>query len=592
MIGFSALALFCVLIGPYVLGPYLMSVVTRGFLFAVPALTVGLLWGFTGVLTFSQAAFFGIGAYAAGLMFTHVGFSAGTAVLAVLLGIAAAALLAWFVGWLAFWHGATPIYVAVVTLVVPIVVVQIIYAGGSFTGSSSGLTGFEIIRLSGAQWFWLAGTLLIGLSVAAWIFGRSDFGRLLNAIRDNEDRCRYLGIQTSRIKTRLMVVMAAMAALAGFLYACSGRTAAPEHADFVFGTELVIYAALGGRATVLGPVFGTVGLETINAFVSSLLPFSWRLIVGAIFVVVIIALPRGLLPPIGSAIVRRLSAAVSVLAPQMLQASEKTAPAVVESSTGSEVQARYDAKSDVPALTLSRVQKSYGHLQVLEDISLDIRGGEFVGIVGPNGAGKTTLMRCISDGMERSGGLVALYGSDIGRRSPADIVNLGLGRSFQNTSLFGTLRVVDCLRLARYRHRRPSPSETDWEIDLPEAAMQVLRSTTLDGRLAEPVHSLPHGLKRALELAMVIALEPRVLLLDEPTAGLTKEDRNMIGDTLQQLQRDSGLAIVLIEHDFDFVKQVCSRLVVLHQGKIVLDGTVDEVVNAPIVQEIYSGVEE
>lgn len=127
------------------------------------------------------------------------------------------------------------------------------------------------------------------------------------------------------------------------------------------------------------------------------------------------------------------------------------------------------------------------------------------------------------------------------------------------------------------------------EIPLPQAALQVLESTELAHSLEVRVHNLSHGMKRALELAMVLSLEPNILLLDEPTAGLTKADRELVGKILVDLHARLGLAIVLIEHDFDFVKRVCSRLIVLHRGELILDGEVDAVVNAEIVREIYSG---
>jgi branched-chain amino acid transport system permease protein len=577
----TGLALLVVLIGPFVLDPYTQSVLVRAFLLAITALTVDLLWGTTGILTFAQGAFFGIGAYAAGLMFTHVGYTVGTMMLALLAAIAVSMLVAAFVGWLAFWQGATPLYVAVVTLVLPIVVVQLIYSGGTFTGSSSGLVGFDAPTLTMTGWFWFTGTLMVLLTACAWVFIRSDYGRKLNAVRDNETRSRYLGIPTSNVKIILMMFMAALASLAGFIYACVGTIVAPEHADFVFGTELVIYVALGGRGTVLGPVIGTIGLEWASAYVSSILPFVWTIIIGAIFVVVIVVLPEGLLPPIWRTLARRLPA-------RFVNTAKSTRATVFHPLV--EIGAKSSTTSlTQPALSLTGVTKRYGHLQVLDGIDIQIMPGELVGIVGPNGAGKTTLMRCISDGMERSSGTIKVNGKSIDHKSPEGITALGLGRSFQNTSLFGSLRVSECLRLARYRHNKPSKIDTADRVGLPLAAMEVLESTGLQTQLQEQVNNLPHGMKRALELIMVLSLEPNVLLLDEPTAGLTKADRLMIGRILTDLQNRLGLAIVLIEHDFDFVKQVCSRLVVLHRGELILDGPVQEVVNSDLVQEIYSG---
>jgi len=209
--------------------------------------------------------------------------------------------------------------------------------------------------------------------------------------------------------------------------------------------------------------------------------------------------------------------------------------------------------------------------------------------VGPNGAGKTTLMRCIADGLERSGGRIEVNGHDIGRSPPEFCVRLGVGRKFQTANVFNTLTVAECLRIARARLDRPSVFSRSGVIRLPPAAYRTLVATGLDQRLDSPAGILSHGLKQALELAMVLALEARVILLDEPTAGLTKEERAVIGGILKDLVKVDGLCVLLVEHDLDFVRQISSRVVVLHQGKILLDGSVDEVVESNLVKSIYSG---
>src|SRR5476649_1645712 len=139
---FSGIALLLIALGPYVLPTYMVNSLIRAFLYAAVALTVDILWGYTGILTFGQSAFFGIGAYAAGLIFTHFGFSPGTACVALGIALAGAALVALLIGWLSFYQGATPLYASVISLVLPIVMTQLLFSGGTFTGSSSGLTGY------------------------------------------------------------------------------------------------------------------------------------------------------------------------------------------------------------------------------------------------------------------------------------------------------------------------------------------------------------------------------------------------------------------------------------------------------------------
>jgi ABC-type uncharacterized transport system ATPase subunit/ABC-type branched-subunit amino acid transport system permease subunit len=563
---------------PVLVDIYTLNILVRSLLYACVALTVDILWGYTGILTFGQSAFFGIGAYACGLAFTHLGFGPTVALAAFIGGLAVAAATAALVGWLAFGYGVPPIYVSVVTLVLPIVVTQIIFSGGTFTGSSSGLSGFDTVDLEVETWFWIAGAALVMLTAGAWIFVRSDAGRLLVAIRENEQRCAYLGIDTALLKTLLLVVAALVAAAAGFAYAAYTDVIAPELAGFVFGTELVIWVALGGRGTLIGPVIGTIVIDLVSAYLSGNLPFVWKLVIGLAFVLVIVVLPQGLVPVIRAGWRRALR---RTDAPAML--GPTLAPIALQAPQG---------KGGVgAAVALAGVSRRYGSLRVIEAIDLSVRPGELLSLVGPNGAGKTTLLRCISDGHERSAGRILVQGHDIGRFSPQRCVAFGIGRKFQTATVFETLTVAQCLHLARTRLERPSFWRRESVVRLTEAALQVVGATALDRHLGTAVRHLSHGMKQALELAMVLALEPSVLLLDEPTAGLTKPERTLIGGILTGLARKHALCILLVEHDLDFVREISSRVVVLHQGRIVLDGTVSEVVDSALVRTIYAGEE-
>ena len=537
-----------------------------------------MLWGYAGILTFGQSAFFGIGAYAAGLMFTHVGFDSTNAAIALAGGVGTAMLVAGLVGWLAFYHGASPLYGSVVTLVLPIVATQVIYSGGNFTGSSSGLSGFESFDVSLEAWFRIAGIGLIVLTAIAWLFVRSDAGRILVAIRENEQRCEYVGINVSRVKIVLLVVCAAIAALAGYAFAGVQMVVAPEYAGFVFGTELLIWVALGGRGTLIGPVVGTLVLDVSTSYLSGNLPFVWKLIIGVAFVVVIVALPRGLTPLLASA-TRRM----------FRRGAEHAADTPVQLATVATTTHATNDGAAPRALAVQGVRKHFGSLTVLDGIAFEARRGELLSLVGPNGAGKTTLMRCIADGNERSAGSVFINDHDIARKPPYTCVGFGIARKFQTANVFETLTVAEALRIARTRLAGPSLWSRAATLPLPDASLQVIRATGLDRQLGVEAQHLSHGMKQALELAMVLALEPSVLLLDEPTAGLTKPERTMIGGILTDLVRQHGLCILLVEHDLDFVREISSRVIVMHQGRIVLDGTVAEVVESELVRTIYSG---
>ncbi|NLS21346.1 ATP-binding cassette domain-containing protein [Rhizobium sp. P40RR-XXII] len=563
-------AILLIVFGPMFLGRFSLNVLTRSMIYAMLAITVDLLWGYTGVLTFGQAAFFGVGAYVTAMVLTHIGASPPLFLLALAVAILVPLLLGLAVGWLSFYHGSTPLYATVISLVVPIVITQLIFSGGTWTGSSSGLVGYETLPLGLPGYFRLSGACLLVLAVLAIIFVRSDAGRLLGAIRDNESRIAYLGMNPARLKIVLTSVLAGVCGLAGFLYANASGVVAPENTGFVFGTELVVWTALGGRGTIVGPLVGAVGIDYLSASLSGDLPFLWQLIVGALFVLMIIVLPGGL----ASLVTRFLQSASS-------NSTLKSFPAPTALNEG--------GVAGKNLLSIRGLGKAYGSLSVLKGIDLEIGRGELVSLVGPNGAGKTTLMRCLSDGTQQIEGQVDIGGTSIAGRAPERIVALGVGRKFQIASIFDSMTIGQCLKMARLSHETPSPVRSLAEIILPAAAIEILTLTGMADMLDKPVSLLSHGQRQALELAMVVALEPRVILLDEPTAGLTKTERMTIGTILRKLTDEMGFAAILVEHDLDFVRNISSRIVVLHQGKLVLDGTVDEIVNSETVRTIYAG---
>ncbi len=569
----AALAAMLLWVAPERIDTFAVNVLTRSMIYAILAVTVDLLWGFTGILTFGQAAFFGLGAYATAMILTHIGATPGWMAAALVVAVLAPAVLGVAVGWLSFYNRSTALYASVISLVVPIVMTQLVYSGGVWTGSSSGLVGYDTLPLDLSGSFRLSALVMVAVTLAAWIFVRSDAGRLLVAVRDNDVRCAYLGIDPKRLQIVMTTALAAVAGLAGYLFAQASGVVAPENTGFLFGTELVIWVALGGRGTLLGPVLGTLAIDYLSASLSGDLPFLWQLLVGGAFVIVIIVLPGGLASLVARLWAMRPGSKAEGLAPR-LAALPSHPPASAAAQ---------------PLVAVAGLGKSYGSLTVLENIDLVVLPGELVSVVGPNGAGKTTLMRCMSDGTEQFTGKVAISGVSTAGRTPDKIAALGLGRKFQVASVFESLSVADCLRLARFRRQWPSPFSRSNRLALPAATLDILRLTGLDRMLDVTSRLLSHGQKQALELAMVVALEPKLILLDEPTAGLTKSERTTIGAVLKTLTNDLGIAAILVEHDLDFVREISSRIVVLHQGRLMLDGTVDEVVNSELVKTIYSG---
>ncbi len=231
--------------------------------------------------------------------------------------------------------------------------------------------------LSLEAWFRIAAVSLVLLTAVTWLFVRSGGGRLLAAVRDNETRCAYLGINTATLKIALLVVTAGIAGIAGFGYASFSGVVAPELAGFVFGTEVIIWVALGGRGTLIGPVLGALLIEWSSAYLSGSLPFVWKLFVGIAFVLVIVLLPQGLLPPL-LRVFGKAWGKGSAQVPVTLSAAPLAPPSE-------------DAAQ--PVIELHGVAKNFGSHQVLSGIDFVAHRGELVSLIGPNGAGKTTLHR-------------------------------------------------------------------------------------------------------------------------------------------------------------------------------------------------------
>ncbi len=363
-------------------------------IYAVLAVTVDLLWGFAGILTFGQAAFFGVGAYATAMLLSAQGGAPHWMAAAVALAVLAPLLLGLAVGWLSFYHRSTPLYASVISLVVPIVVTQASIPGLSGPAPAAASSASTCCRSrsrassvsrpsssSPSRWrpgswcarmpggcSWPCGTTRRAAPISASIRGASR----------SASRRSWPGV----------------AGLAGFVFANASGVVAPENAGFLFGTELVIWVALGGRGTLIGPVLGTVAIDYLAANLSGELPFLWQLLLGTAFVAIIILLPGGL-----AEVARRAVSALPlgrrpVAAPRLAARPARPAP-----------------RTGAPILAVEGLAKSYGSLTVLESIDLTIRAGELVSLVGPNGAGKTTLMRCLSDGTEPFRGGIAIAGT-------------------------------------------------------------------------------------------------------------------------------------------------------------------------------------
>ena len=237
-----------------------------------------------------------------------------------------------------------------------------------------------------------------------------------------------------------------------------------------------------------------------------------------------------------------------------------------------------------------------GHVAV-DNVTCAFEPGTLTAIVGPNGAGKTTYFNLISGQLKASSGTVTLDGKDLSGRSPSERTRAGLGRAFQLTNLFPRLTVLENVRLAvqasrEGKHRRGLNLWSIWSDhgDLLDRARQVLQEVALEAKADELVANLPHGDQRKLEVALLMALESKVFMFDEPTAGMNAAEAPVILDLIRKLKSDPTKTILLVEHKMDVVRELADRIIVLHNGALVADGEPAEVIASPIVQEAYLGV--
>jgi branched-chain amino acid transport system permease protein len=576
--------------GALLLGSYTAGLLAQSYIFAILAVTTDVIWGYTGILTFASSAMFGVGAYAVGIVFVHAASSSLAVIAALAGGMAIAGVLSVIMGWLAFYSRirVSEFYIAVVTLGLSLLFNQSVSYGGALTGGSNGLSGFSTLEMGNRAWYIVASLCLsLGL-LGARYFVRSEFGLVLRAMRDHEQRCRFLGLHTPYLKTIVFTGGNAIAAIAGSLYALYTTVVDPSLVGIVLATNVLIWITLGGRGTIVGPAVAAVAINAATPELSTRIPLYWQGALGVLFVLVVVTSPRGLLPALWGPVMglwprnggrtqrQRDSLISEPLAVPFILAPSHTA-------------ARAPDGSATPVLEVAGISKSYGSFHALSDVTMHIGRGELVSIVGPNGAGKTSLVRCISDGQERTSGIVCINGRSIGRSPPDLIVGLGLGRKFQSASVFETLTVDECLRVASWRGATPKLWADRRHQPLPAQALEVVATLGLHTVRDMPARDISHGQKQALELAMVLCLEPTLLVLDEPTAGLTSAERAAVGALLMRLTAGGRIAVLLIEHDFDFVKQISTRIVVLHEGRLLADGTVAEVANSQIVREVYVG---
>jgi branched-chain amino acid transport system permease protein len=608
--GLTAVALIA---APFVL-PYLgftPTTINRILVWGVFGIGFDILFGFTGLLSFGQGAFFGTGGMVAAYLLTIADFPYVTG--AVFVGTISAAVIGYLVGLIALRR--TGIYFAMITVAIGEVFYFVEFNPlSAYTGGENGLPGvpppslylgFTTISFDSDKllYAYLAFWFFVGLVIALRIM-RSPVGAVLRAIRDNPLRAAAVGHNIHGYKLTAFVIAAAYAGFAGGLLGLMQGFMPPDAFTFDTSGQLVMQTAIGGAGTLFGPLLGATVWLYLSDFLQTTLHIgaTWKLVLGVIFVLLVCFLRRGLIGGIedlvGLATGARKKAEPDENAPVVSVTAEDEQKAAAAQMAREQTVAVMPARrreSDRKAGAILQVKgltKHYGGLAANSDIDFSVHHGELRGIIGPNGAGKTTFFKMLTCEIPPTSGQIVFEGQDITGKTVTDACQLGLTKSYQINQLFNRLTVRENLTIAALAELRGK-----FKLDLfknprniPGLVEQVERTlelVDLTGRPDTPVSELAYGEKRRLEIGLALATSPSLLLLDEPLAGMSPRERVETVKLLKSISR--GRTMIVIDHDMDSLFELVGRVTVLQEGRVLVEGTPEEIKGNAAVQEAYLG---
>ncbi|MBI4729975.1 MAG: ATP-binding cassette domain-containing protein [Acidobacteria bacterium] len=443
---------------------------------------------------------------------------------------------------------------------------------------------------SGRSYYLFALGVFVAGSLLARNIWRSSLGRELIAVRDNEDTARAFGVLATRVKLQAFALAGFLAGLGGAVFGHALSTLRPGAFPTGASISVVAMAALGGIGWIAGPLMGALYIIGIPQFVPldtaglAATSFGWLLLV--------LYAPGGLaqlVRPVRAAVLRWVAARAGVRAEERPAAGATTS---VVTRTGA--RARTTPTGGV-LLAASGLRKTYGGVLAVDGLSLAVQAGEIVGLIGPNGAGKTTAFDLISGFARADAGSVVFAGHDVTTFGPEARSRRGMIRSFQDAALFPTMTVVEAIALASHRIgggggfiRAVSGLRGGDRLALTRAAA-LIDAMGLGGYRRATISELSTGTRRIVEIACMVALEPAMLLLDEPSAGIAQRETEALGELLARVRRDLDTTMLLIEHDIPLIMGLAGRILAMESGRLIAQGTPAEIRANPDVIRSYLG---